>query len=597
MKYNFITNFLLILLLPAVIAGCSFFDRQSMPDAGQPAAPKAEKSRSGSDRDGSAIMPFRFKTPGNSYFNYLMAHRAVNEGKMDRAVSYLKDAIEKDPSAVELKKELALLFIQQKENEKALALAEQAIDSQPDNVEALIIAGSIRQSLGQAAPAKKAYEKVLSKAPGRENIYLVLGRLYMKDKEYRQAADVFLRMVEQFPQNYKGFFYLGKARAALRQYDKAISAFNKTLALKPRAVEPRTEMIKIYKQKDRDDKVMALYEAIIEHHPDNIAAQIELGLLYKKHMRAEDARRIFAELGKQAASDRKAINAVIQNLVAQKRYEDGAVVLEGMLEGAPMNPDIHYLAGVTRYLTEKFDAALSHLKQVGPESRFYPNAMIQQAGIYNQKNQPDKAVSVLEKALANLENGDAADKIKIIKFLSAFYQDRRAFGKAADILERGLAVNDADTDLHYELGVVYDRMGKKDKAISQMKTVIDLDPEYADALNYLGYTYVDSGIKLDKAEDLIRKALELKPDNGYILDSLGWLYFKRGRYEKALGYLEKAAEKVPDDSVILEHLGDVYLKRNQTEKAMDAYQRALMKKQDASDRASIEAKIERLKKQ
>ncbi|MGM0451902.1 MAG: tetratricopeptide repeat protein [Thermodesulfobacteriota bacterium] len=600
MKRNFISLCLLMLLLPALIAGCSVLTRQARPEGEKSSGTTAKNSEESENKaNGQSDTPslFRFQKPGNSYFNYLMAQRMLRRGQMEPAVRYLKRAIEMDPAAVGLKKELAMIYIQQKKNEKALALAEQVIESQPENVQALVIAGSIRQKLGRSASAKKAYEKVLSVAPERENIYLALGRLYMEDKQYRKAVDVFGRLVEKFPENFKGFFFLGKARAAQGETDKAISAFQKTLDIKPRAVEPRTELIQIYTDKNRDDKVMALYEAIIEDHPDNAAARMELGLLYQKHDRPEDARRIFTELGKKAANDRSAINAVIQNLVARKRYEDAIVVLDGMLEGAPMDPDIHYLAGVTRYLSEQFDEALSHLQVVGPESRFYPNAVIQQAGIYNQQNKPDKAISVLQKAIDDLEDADAADKIKIIKYLSALYEDRQAHEKAAELLQQGIAVDDSDADLHYELGVVYDRMGKKEKAIEQMKTVIDLDSEYADALNYLGYTYVDSGVKFEKAESLIRKALELKPDNGYILDSLGWLYFKKGRYEKALNYLEKAAEKVPDDPIILEHLGDAYQKRNQTEKALDAYQRALSKNQDTSQQSGIKDKIESLKQQ
>ncbi len=597
MKPNIISTCLLMLLVPAVIAGCSVFGPQPVPEAEKSSGAKAEKPEKKAADQADAAQPFRLKKSDNSYFYYLMAQRQIRRGRMEQAVKYLKQAIEKDPAATGLKKELALIYIQQKENEKALELAEQVIESQSENVEALVIAGSIRQKLGRSGPAKKAYEKVLSLAPERENIYLVLGRLYMQDEQYGKAADVFVRLVEKFPKNHKGFFFLGKARAALDETDKAISAFNKALALKPRAIEPRAELIKIYTDKNRDDKVMSLYEAIIEDHPDNVAARMELGLLYQKQDRPEDARRIFTELGKRAANDRSTINAVIQNLVARKRYEDAIVVLDGMLEGAPMDPEIHYLAGVTRYLTQQFDAALSHLQVVGPDSRFYPNAVIQQAGIYNKQDKPEKAVSVLKTALGHLEDADAADKIKIIKYLGSLYQDRQSYEKAVELLQQGIAVDDADAGLHYELGVVYDRMGKKDKAIEQMKTVIDLDPEHADALNYLGYTYVDSGMKLEKAESLIRKALELKPGNGYILDSLGWLYFKKGRYEQALNYLEQAAEKVPDDPIILEHLGDAYKKRKQTEKALDAYQRALSKKENASEKSGIKAKIESLQQQ
>jgi tetratricopeptide (TPR) repeat protein len=101
------------------------------------------------------------------------------------------------------------------------------------------------------------------------------------------------------------------------------------------------------------------------------------------------------------------------------------------------------------------------------------------------------------------------------------------------------------------------------------------------------------GENLDEAEKLIKEALKYKPDDGYITDSLGWVYFKKGLFQKALKFLEKAIHLVPDDPIILEHLGDAYLKTGSKLKALEYYQQSLkMKKKDKKD---IERKIQDLK--
>ncbi len=125
-----------------------------------------------------------------------------------------------------------------------------------------------------------------------------------------------------------------------------------------------------------------------------------------------------------------------------------------------------------------------------------------------------------------------------------------------------------------------------------MRRVIQLDDSHASALNYLGYTFADLGKNLDEAEGLILKALKFKPNDGYITDSLGWVYYKQGRYAKALAILIKAVEIVPDDPIILEHLGDAYLKQNDEKKALKSYQRALQVKE--KDREALEEKIQNL---
>jgi Tfp pilus assembly protein PilF len=125
-----------------------------------------------------------------------------------------------------------------------------------------------------------------------------------------------------------------------------------------------------------------------------------------------------------------------------------------------------------------------------------------------------------------------------------------------------------------------------------MRKVISLDPKHSNALNYLGYTYADLGKNLDEAERLILEALKHKPNDGYITDSLGWVYYKKGEYEKALEYLQKAIGIVPDDPIMLEHLGDAYLKLNDKTNALKFYKKSLKHKE--KDKEELEKKIREL---
>jgi len=122
-----------------------------------------------------------------------------------------------------------------------------------------------------------------------------------------------------------------------------------------------------------------------------------------------------------------------------------------------------------------------------------------------------------------------------------------------------------------------------------MKAVIEIDPENANALNYLGYTYADIGKNLDEAERLVKLALQYKPEDGYITDSLGWIYFKKGKLDQALLLLQKAVTLIPEDPTILEHLGDVYMKLDKREKALEYYKDSL--KHRKNDNEIIKNKI------
>jgi tetratricopeptide (TPR) repeat protein len=159
--------------------------------------------------------------------------------------------------------------------------------------------------------------------------------------------------------------------------------------------------------------------------------------------------------------------------------------------------------------------------------------------------------------------------------LAGLFEKEDQLRKALAVLQKGLEQNREDTNLHFQLGAIYNELGDFEEAVAQMKDVLRLRPDSADALNYLGYSYAERGNNLQEALEMIEKAMVLEPNNGYITDSLGWVYYKLGNYEKAATELEKANQLTPDDPTITEHLADVYFKLNQLQKALSFYQESL----------------------
>jgi Flp pilus assembly protein TadD len=132
-----------------------------------------------------------------------------------------------------------------------------------------------------------------------------------------------------------------------------------------------------------------------------------------------------------------------------------------------------------------------------------------------------------------------------------------------------------DELLLYALGAAYDQQGDVDSALAQMRRVLQVNPENAAALNFMGYVLAQRGRELPEAERLVQRALTLRPDTGAFLDSLGWVYFQRGEYQRAVEALERASQLEPDEPVILEHLGDAYQKASRGAEAAGAWRRAL----------------------
>ena len=105
--------------------------------------------------------------------------------------------------------------------------------------------------------------------------------------------------------------------------------------------------------------------------------------------------------------------------------------------------------------------------------------------------------------------------------------------------------------------------------MAAFEKLLKVRPDHAPGLNYLGYMWADRGENLPRALELIRKAVDLEPGNGAYLDSLGWVYYRLDKLDKAEKNLRAAAVLNPDDATVEEHLGDLFEKKGDLAHARD----------------------------
>src|SRR5207302_9406593 len=116
-----------------------------------------------------------------------------------------------------------------------------------------------------------------------------------------------------------------------------------------------------------------------------------------------------------------------------------------------------------------------------------------------------------------------------------------------------------------------ERAGRWPRAEADLLHALELQPEQPLVLNYLGYSWVDKGLKLNDAMRMIQRAVDLRPNDGYIVDSLGWAFYRLGNYPQAAQQLEKAVELRPQDPTINDHLGDAYWQTGRAEEARNQW--------------------------
>ncbi|PSJ61472.1 tetratricopeptide repeat protein [Pseudaminobacter soli (ex Li et al. 2025)] len=169
----------------------------------------------------------------------------------------------------------------------------------------------------------------------------------------------------------------------------------------------------------------------------------------------------------------------------------------------------------------------------------------------------DEAITHLKKLL-----DDAPDDMRAYLALGGVYASVENYRAAADVYDKAVeklkTPGKNDWNIFYQRGIAYERLKEWPKAEPNFREALKLMPDQPQVLNYLGYSWVDMNMNLDEGLEMIRKAVDLRPSDGYIVDSLGWAYYRLGRFDEAVKELERSVSLKPDDPVLNDHLGDAY---------------------------------------
>ena len=240
----------------------------------------------------------------------------------------------------------------------------------------------------------------------------------------------------------------------------------------------------------------------------------------------------------------------------------------------PAHVDATMMAAELLESLGRHEMAIDAYKAVPPGHPTHVMAEIGRTEALRQAGKPDAAIEALDQ-LAR----DNPDLPVIQVSLGDLYRDMERFEDAAAAYDRAIELYDGrDTDqwfVYYVRGISHERIGAWKKAEADFRRALDLNPDQPQVLNYLGYSLVEKRMKLDEALDMIERAVAARPDSGFIVDSLGWAYYRLGRYEDAVGPMEHAAELMPTDPVVNDHLGDVLWTVGRRQEARFQWTRAL----------------------
>jgi tetratricopeptide (TPR) repeat protein len=480
-------------------------------------------------------------------------------GKQSEAAQLLRQLTLLEPRDVDNYIELSRLQRELGDAKDALETVRRATIADPNDAALVREVNKVLLKSGDSDALLNFYKPLAEEYPGRADIQMRYALVLLGYSKRREAAAVLRSSLDFQPDNKQGRLLLAGVESDLGNKDQACQDLDKFLAAAGRNRESLVQAIRLFLKFDAQEKAAACFAELSRLDPAYPGLR---DLEFQITLLGKDKEKTVALLTKEIEAHPEQTNLcflLAQTLSELKRLEEAAPILRKALEKAPAK-DVPAIRGVL----------LAVLQDTGR----FPEAVEQARAILAAEPSDWRTRLILLGLYLKTEN---AEKVR---------------SEASSVLQQF----PNEPEVRYETALVYWEVKDYDATEAALRKAIELKPDYAEAYNSLAYLLSELNRDLDQAVVLVQKALELKPGAGHIVDSLGWIYYKKGDYEKAVRALEEAAGTTNNDPVVLDHLGDAYLKVDRAADALARFKQALDRAPNPALTTSLKKKIEALGK-
>lgn len=351
-----------------------------------------------------------------------------------------------------------------------------------------------------------------------------------------------------------------------------------------------------------NERAESLFERILELEPENEAAAMAYVYFLKNK---GDVKKALNWLKNALKSRNKNFNlrmSYARILTDVKRFDEARNQFQILYDQKPNNPDLLYALGLLSLQqdqsveSEKYFNRLIELKKYIYNSNYYLGRIAEEKNELNNasnfyhdvqggENYYDALIRIslifakqgnIEKALTNIrsiERPQDSNRNILIQAEGEILINEERYDEALDVFDKAIE-QQSHPDLLYSRAMLAEKIDRLDILEADLVSIIEKDPNNATALNALGYTLADNGIRLEDAYNYIKRAYELSPDDFYILDSMGWVLYRLGRLEEAIDFLQKALN-LRNDPEVAAHLGEVHWVMGNKQAAKTVWETAL----------------------
>ena len=514
--------------------------------------------------------------------NYLAARSAAKLRDNDVASDYLSKVLKSDAGNPQLTEKLFLLELSEGRMPEAEGYAAEVLKSNSQQRMARIVLGLKDFRERRYAEARKHFEQAAYTPVGELTSWLLIAWSHAGEGDLNAALKALdkLDSNESFA-NFKTFHealiadHLGNAIRAEASFRKAYAETGSSL----RIVQAYGNFLE---RNGRAPEAQKIYRAFLENDENPLVLAALDGSLKKVKPQP------FVPAPGAGAAE--ALFSLATSMTDEQSIDVALLYTRLGLSVGADKPVMYTLLGDTYEDMKRYDKALDAYAQVPADSPLRSNAEMEIAVSLQRLGRKDEALGKLKQLIAREPgNYDA------IVTLGNLYRNNEDYANAAKTYDDAIALITEPVQGHWRVyyydGIAHERLKQWDIAEQRFRRALELSPEEASVLNYLGYSMIEKKINLPEAMEMVKKAVALKPNDGYIIDSLGWAYFQLGDYEQAVTHIERAVELLPADPIIAEHLGDAYWRVGRTLEARFQWQHARDNKPEPEDLKRIEDKI------
>ena len=494
-------------------------------------------------------------------FKFLMSEIAAQRGDLQLAAQGYLDMAKstRDPRLAKRATEIAAYGRLQNQ---ALEAARLWLDLDKNNPQARQTLAALLVSSNKLSEAKPLLEALITADGNPAAGFMQLNSMLAKHPDRNAVLAVTRELAKGYPQLPEAHFAVAQAAFSAGKYDEAAVEIKQALDMRPDWEIGALFNAQLLQQRGSVDKALEYLQGFLRTYPKSreVRASYARQLLNNKELK--EARAQYQLLLEDQPTNADIVVTIGLLSLQMNEFESAETWLKRGLELKYRDPDsLRFYLGQVCEERKRFDEAMKYYASVQGGDQFVP-AQARYAFLLGRQNKLAEAREYLQ----NVQAANDEQRALLIQAEAQLLREAKDYQQSYDLLNKALERQPENVDLLYDSAMAAEKLDRIDVLEANLRKLIALKPDHAQAYNALGYTLADRTDRLKEAKGYIDKALKLSPDDPFILDSMGWVLYRLGDSKQALGYLQRAYTQRPDPEIAA-HVGEVLWVRGQQQEA------------------------------